>query len=96
MSKPHIDVDHIAKLARIHLTDEERARMEQDLPAILSYVETLNEVDTTNVEAREYLTDLVNQFRQDEIGQNEQERQAIIDNFPKKTGDALEGPAVFE
>ncbi len=45
------DVDHIALLARLGLTDEERAALRGELEAILGYVEQLSQVDTSQVEA---------------------------------------------
>jgi aspartyl-tRNA(Asn)/glutamyl-tRNA(Gln) amidotransferase subunit C len=96
MSNQRIKVEPVAKLARMNLTKEEIEALEKDLPAIIAYVEKLHEVDTSKVEAREYLTDLQNQFRADEVKMDETERQNVINAFPKKTGDALDVPAVFE
>jgi aspartyl-tRNA(Asn)/glutamyl-tRNA(Gln) amidotransferase subunit C len=44
------DVQYVANLANLELTDDERARMEKDLNAILDHIDGLAEVDTTNVE----------------------------------------------
>ena len=44
------DVAYVADLAHLELTPEERARMLKDLNSILTYVERLNQLDTTNVE----------------------------------------------
>lgn len=43
------DVAHVADLANLELTDEERARMVKDLDSILSFIDRLNELDTSNV-----------------------------------------------
>lgn len=43
------DVAYVADLANLELTDEERARMVKDLDSILSYIDRLNELDTSNV-----------------------------------------------
>jgi aspartyl-tRNA(Asn)/glutamyl-tRNA(Gln) amidotransferase subunit C len=43
------DVTYVADLANLELSDEERARMMRDLNSILGYVDSLNELDTTNV-----------------------------------------------
>ncbi len=96
MNQDIIKVDRVAQLARLALTPEEQAAYENELPAIIAYVAKLQEVDTSHVEAREYLTDLQNQFREDEVHADETERQNVINAFPKKTGDALEVPGVFE
>src|SRR5207245_1169355 len=44
------DVDYVAELAHLELTEEESARMERDLNSILGYIDTLSELDTTGVE----------------------------------------------
>lgn len=43
------DVAHVADLAHLELTDDERRRMLRDLNSILNYIDRLNELDTTNV-----------------------------------------------
>lgn len=43
------DVAYVADLANLELTDDERARMVRDLNSILGHVDSLNELDTTNV-----------------------------------------------
>ena len=44
------DVEHVAKLARLELTEEEKEKETKQLGAILDYVQQMNEVDTSNVE----------------------------------------------
>ena len=90
-----IDIDHVAKLARLKLSKAEHDTLEAQLPNIVAYVGKLAEVNTNDVDARAYLTDAVNVFRADEPVVNEDIRQAIIDQFPKKAADALEVPGVF-
>lgn len=43
------DVAHVADLANLELTAEERARMVRDLNSILGHIESLNELDTEDV-----------------------------------------------
>jgi aspartyl-tRNA(Asn)/glutamyl-tRNA(Gln) amidotransferase subunit C len=43
------DVDYVAGLANLDLTAEERGRMLRDLNSILGYIDTLNELDTSDV-----------------------------------------------
>ena len=59
-------VEHIAKLARIRLTEEEKEKMTKELGAILTYVEKLNEIDTTGVEPTAQVTGLESVFRKDD------------------------------
>lgn len=93
----NIDIDHIAKLARLRLTPEEHRMMEMQLPAILEYVGKLQEVDTSHIDAKAYLTDAVNVFRADEAKPvDEATHTALIDAFPKQAGGTLQVPGVFE
>ena len=44
------DVEHVAKLARLELTDEEKELYTKQLGDVLQYVNQMNEVDTSNIE----------------------------------------------
>ncbi len=61
------DVRHIAKLARLRLTDEEVTKLTPQLTSILQYVDMLQEVDTTGVEPAAQATGLTTVLREDEI-----------------------------
>jgi aspartyl-tRNA(Asn)/glutamyl-tRNA(Gln) amidotransferase subunit C len=60
------DVDHIAKLARIELSDAMREKMKNDLTSILDYIEMLSSVPTENVEPLYQVTGLTDRLRHDE------------------------------
>lgn len=59
-------VAHVARLARLALDGEEQRRLTDQLNAILTYVEQLNEVPTDDVEPTAHVFDLVNVYRADE------------------------------
>lgn len=59
-------VEHIALLARLELSEEEKARFEKQLSAILGYVEKLGQVPLLGVEPLVHPMDLANVFREDE------------------------------
>lgn len=90
-----INIDHIAKLAKLRLDPEERDMMAAQLPSILEYVGKLQSIDTSGVDAKAYLTDAVNVFRDDVIVADPAQRERIVALFPKRAGDALEVPGVF-
>jgi aspartyl-tRNA(Asn)/glutamyl-tRNA(Gln) amidotransferase subunit C len=96
MAKHEFDIDTLAKLSMLRVTEEEKAELQESLPSILDYISKLQEVDTSNLDAKAYLTEEQNVFREDSVIADETERQAIIAGFPKKKGDALEVPAIFE
>lgn len=73
------DIEHIAKLARLDLTEEELEKYGQQLSGVLDYIDQLREVDTENVEPTAQVTGLSNVFRDDEIKVwNDEERLAAI------------------
>lgn len=59
------EVEHVARLARLGLSDEELKKFRRQLSAILEYVEQLNELDTRDVEPISQVTGLKNVFRED-------------------------------
>lgn len=60
------EIEHLAELARIKITEKEKKDLEKDLSSILGYIEKLNEVDTNAVEPLYQTTGLVNSMRSDE------------------------------
>ena len=60
------EVNHIAKLARIELSDEMRTKMKHDLSKVLDYIALLEQADTAGVEPLYQVTGLQNQTRPDE------------------------------
>lgn len=90
-----INLDHVAKLAKLKLTAAEQETFGRQLPSIVDYVAKLQEVDTSNVDAKAYLTEAANVFRADVPSTEQAERDAAVAAFPKSAGDALEVPGVF-
>jgi aspartyl-tRNA(Asn)/glutamyl-tRNA(Gln) amidotransferase subunit C len=56
---------HVAKLARLKVTDDELDRMAEELSKILGHVETMNELDLDGVEPTSHVVDLTNVLRED-------------------------------
>ena len=61
------DVHHIAKLARLGLDEAQVKKFAQQLDTIFSYINVLNEVDTSQTEATSQVTGLENVTRPDEV-----------------------------
>ncbi|HOX07034.1 MAG TPA: Asp-tRNA(Asn)/Glu-tRNA(Gln) amidotransferase subunit GatC [Planctomycetota bacterium] len=61
------DVEHVAHLARLALSDEELTRFHKQLDNILGYVEKLNQADTTGVEPLVHAAGAGNVMRDDEV-----------------------------
>ena len=66
MSSPSIDVSDVAFLARIHLTPEETATFQQQLGAVLDYVNKLKEADISQVQLQGEESDFQNNLREDQ------------------------------
>jgi len=61
------DVEHVARLARLELTDDETERMREELTAILAYIDKLRALDTEHVEPTSHAVPIVNVMREDEV-----------------------------
>jgi aspartyl-tRNA(Asn)/glutamyl-tRNA(Gln) amidotransferase subunit C len=60
------DIEHMATLARLKLTADEKERLSNQMGTILEYIEKLNELNTDNVEPTAHVLGLNNVFREDE------------------------------
>ncbi|MBC7564704.1 Asp-tRNA(Asn)/Glu-tRNA(Gln) amidotransferase subunit GatC [Candidatus Saccharibacteria bacterium] len=63
----HDDVQHLAQLSSLRLTDDEVNALQVDLENIIGYIQQLDELDTTGVEPTYQVTDLENVWRQDVV-----------------------------
>ena len=74
-----------AKLAKISLTEEEIDRFAPQLNEIISYVETLNKIDTSNVEPTSHvISDIKNRFQETQINAQHLEIEDVLKNAPRK------------
>ena len=60
-------VEYVAKLARLAISDDEKVMFGKQLSSILTYVETLNRVDTTDVEPTSHVIPMQNVLREDVV-----------------------------
>lgn len=90
-------VEHIAKLARIELSDSEKERMTKQLGDILLYISKLNEIDTTGVEPTAQVTGLENVFRKDDApAWYEGNPQDLVEAAPEHEDRFVKVKGVFE
>ncbi|NTU98965.1 Asp-tRNA(Asn)/Glu-tRNA(Gln) amidotransferase subunit GatC [Candidatus Falkowbacteria bacterium] len=61
------EIEHVAKLARLELSEEEMNKYGEQLSAVLSYIDQLQEVDTSGVEPTAQVTGLENVWRDDVV-----------------------------
>ena len=90
-----IDVAYLAELARLELTDEEKAVFQPQLENIVKYVEKISEVDVEGVEPMMHGRTLVNAFREDVVRPS-LDREAALANAPERVGDEFLLPKIVE
>ena len=88
-------VDHIAQLARLTLSADEKALYQEQLSAILDYVEKLKELDTEAISPTATVLPLRSVMREDETSPS-MERKDILANAPEAADGCFEVPAVLD
>lgn len=78
------EVEHIAQLARVGLSTVEKEKFQNDLGAILDYIDTLEKVDVSKVEPTGHVTGLENEMREDENGSSHADDATLLDMAPEK------------
>ena len=89
------EVQHVARLARLALTDEELERMREQLDAILAYIDKLRELDVEGVEPTSHAVPLVNVMRDDDIAPS-LSQEAALANAPDRAGEFFRVPRIIE
>jgi aspartyl-tRNA(Asn)/glutamyl-tRNA(Gln) amidotransferase subunit C len=94
MSLSRAEVEKIALLSRLLLSEEEIGRMTVQLGEVLGYMDLLAEVDTTNVEPMVHAQDMANVFREDTVRPSLGRAQALA-NAPHRDEECYLVPAVL-
>jgi aspartyl-tRNA(Asn)/glutamyl-tRNA(Gln) amidotransferase subunit C len=89
------DVQHVARLARLELSEPELVRMQDELSHILAYIDKLRSVDTTGVEPTSHAVPLTNVMREDEPRPS-LPRADMLANAPEAAGDFFRVPRIIE
>lgn len=92
-------IEHVAKLARIELTEKEKEKFTKELSSILDYIEQLNKVDTSKVKGISQVTGLENVVRDDEqqkIENKKEKREKLLKQAPERKGDYIRVPKILE
>jgi aspartyl-tRNA(Asn)/glutamyl-tRNA(Gln) amidotransferase subunit C len=77
-----VDVDHLAKLAKLEVSQEEKAKLADQLGATVDYIEVLEELDTEKVKPSSQVTGQSNVFRKDKSEECLNQEEALA-NAPK-------------
>jgi aspartyl-tRNA(Asn)/glutamyl-tRNA(Gln) amidotransferase subunit C len=94
MSITRKDVEHIANLAKLNLTENEIEEFTGDLNQILEYVDKLNELNTENVNPLSHPVVKNNVFREDTVKQSV-DRTEALKNAPKADDEFFKVPKVI-
>jgi len=89
------DVDHIALLARLGLSDAERSSLREDLESILTYIGKLETLDTSGIEPTAHVRVLPTPLRDDVVA-NPDEADAMLSNAPDRDRTYLRVPKIIE
>ena len=95
MSAGKIDVAYVSDLARLELTDDEKALFQPQLESIVKYVEKISEVDVEGVSPMMHGRELVNAFREDVVRPS-LDREKALANAPSRVGDEFLLPKIVE
>lgn len=88
------EVLHVAHLARLTLTDEELEKMTGQLDNILSYVDKLSELDTSNIPPTSHVFSVSNAFREDIVRESLPRNEALM-NGPRQNGETFQVPRII-
>ncbi|HYL81574.1 MAG TPA: Asp-tRNA(Asn)/Glu-tRNA(Gln) amidotransferase subunit GatC [Candidatus Acidoferrum sp.] len=89
------EVEHVARLARLELAEEEKEQMTAQLDSILEYIEKLNELDTAQVEPTTTVIPMVSVMRDDVVRPSLSQDEALA-NAPDREDVYFRVPRIIE
>jgi len=89
------EVEHVARLARLALSPEEKERMRRELDGILAYIDKLRALDTEGVEPTSHAVPVTNVMRED-APRPSFPRADMLANAPDPSGDFFRVPRIIE
>lgn len=95
MALTQAEVEHIAELAKLRLTDDEKARFREQLSAILDYAARLNRLDTSAIPPTATILPLRTVLRPDEVTPS-LPRDRLLANAPAAEAGMFQVPPVLE
>ena len=94
MSISKKDVEHVARLARLELTEEEKELYTEELNAVLGFMDTLNQLDTSEVPPTSHVLDIKNVFR-DDVVEPSMEPEEVVANAPAAKDNQFRVPKIM-
>jgi aspartyl-tRNA(Asn)/glutamyl-tRNA(Gln) amidotransferase subunit C len=89
------DVEHVARLARLELSEADKERMRQELDSILSYIDKLRALDTEGVEPTSHAVPMTNVMR-DDMPRPSLSQDDMLANAPERSGEFFRVPRIIE
>ena len=90
-----MEIDHVALLARLKLSDNEKELFSRQVGGIIKYIDKLNELDTANVEPTAHVLPVKNVFREDKLKPS-LPRNKVLQNSPGKDETFYRVPKIIE
>lgn len=88
-------IEHVANLARLSLTEEEKEKLTREMVEIIGFADKLNELDTGGIEPTAHAIPIVNVFRKDETAPS-YDRDNILANAPSQDEGCFKVPKIVE
>jgi aspartyl-tRNA(Asn)/glutamyl-tRNA(Gln) amidotransferase subunit C len=88
-------VQYVAALAKLTVSEEEKQSVAKELDQILDYIETMNELDTENIEPMSHVLPVKNVFREDMVV-NQDDRDQLVKNAPMSKDGCFVVPKTVE
>ena len=89
------EIEHVARLARLELSEQEKEMFTGQMDAILAYVDKLNELETGGIVPTSHAVPMENAFRDDVVAESFGADRALL-NAPDRSDDFFRVPKVIE
>ena len=89
------EIEHVARLARLELSEQEKEMFTGQMDAILAYVDKLNELETGGIVPTSHVVPMENAFREDVVTESFGADHALL-NAPDRSDDFFRVPKVIE
>lgn len=88
------DVEHVALLSRLELSEQDKTNYTETLNDILEYMEVLNRVDTAHIQPTAHVLPLKNVFREDKL-HDTLDKELVLANAPEEEDGCFKVPRII-
>lgn len=88
-------IEHVANLARLNISEAEKEKLTSEMENIISYVDKLNELDTSDVKPMEHVIPIQNVLREDRVT-GSFDRDKLLKSAPSQEAGCYKVPKVVE